>query len=95
MLPTYFQNMPFTSNSQIHRHHTRQIHDIHQPLAKHDFAKKCLRVYLPRTINNTSDSILDKINTHSLQGFSMYIKRYLLKNYQDTCMIQNCYICSR
>ena len=95
MLPTYFQNLPFTPRILLHEHNTRQIQDIQQPIAKHEFAKKCLRYYLPRTVNNTPDSILDKVNTHSLQGYSWYIKRHMLQNYQSACLIENCYICSR
>ena len=95
MLPNYFQNMPFTTNVHQHGHHTRQIHKIHQPFAGHDFAKRCLRFYLPRIINNSPDFILDKVDTHSLQGYSLYIKKYMLKNYQGTCTIVNCYVCSK
>ncbi len=35
------------------------------------------------TANNSPNSILDEINTHSLQGFSGYIKAHLLESYQE------------
>ena len=38
--------------------------------------------------------ILDKIDTHSLNGFTNYVKLFLLQTYQDTCTVPNCYICS-
>ncbi len=95
LLPNYLLLMPFDPNSHTHNHNTRQIQDIHQPYAKHEFAKRCLRFDLPHIINNTPNIILDKIHTHSLQGFSLYIKHYLLQSYQDVCIIENCYICSR
>ena len=37
---------------------------------------------------------LDKIDTHSLNGFTNYVKLFLLQTYQDTCTVPNCYICS-
>ena len=94
-LPTYHLELPFQANSFTHAYNTRQHHDIHQPLAKHEYAKKCLRFDLPRLINITPAIILDKVWTHSLQGFSWYIKQYTIQNYQETCNIENCYICSR
>ena len=34
-----------------------------------------------RTVNNSPNDITDKVHTHSLYGFSSYIKQYLLGNY--------------
>ena len=53
--------------------------------AKHEFAMKCLRHSLPKTINETPDAIKNKIYTHSLHGFIIYIKTCLLNNYSDIC----------
>ena len=41
-------------------------------------AENCIRHHLTINLNNTPGCILDKINTHSLQGFSFFIKRYYL-----------------
>ncbi len=30
---------------------------------------------------------------HSLQGFTRYIKDYILQSYQEICTVVNCYIC--
>ncbi len=38
-------------------------------------------------------AILDKIDIHSLQGFTRYIKDYILQSYQEICTVVNCYIC--
>ncbi len=95
MLPSYLLDMPFNQNTSVHEYNTRQQQNIHQPLAKHEFAKKCIRFHLPHIINSTSSNILDKVHTHSLQGFSWYIKQNMLQNYTDTCLIVNCYVCSR
>ena len=87
--------MPFITIADAHEYYTRQQGNIRQPFAKHEYAKRCIRFDLPRIINNTPTIILDKVDTHNLNGFSWYIKKYFLNNYQDTCNIRNCYICSR
>lgn len=94
-LPDYLLDMPFDTNANRHDHNTRHCNDIHQPLARHNYAKNCLRFDLPKLVNNTPSIITDKVHTHSLQGFSWYIKQYFIQNYQDSCMIENCYICNR
>ena len=38
-----------------------------------------------RTVNNSPNDITDKVHTHSLYGFSSYIKQYLLGNYEYNC----------
>ena len=43
---------------------------------------------------DTPHIILEKIDTHSLNGFTNYVKLFLLQTYQDTCTVPNCYICS-
>ena len=48
---------------------------------------------LPQLINNTSENVKDKFYTHSIGGFSRYLKNILIETYIDTCNIGNCYIC--
>ena len=36
--------------------------------------------------------ILNKISTHSLQGFAFYIKRTMINKYQTECDVKNCYV---
>lgn len=93
-LPSYLLDLPFHPNSDTHDYNTRQVDDIHQPLAKHDYAKLSLRFDLPRIVNDTPEIILDKIFTHSLDGFTWYTKQYIINSYQENCTINNCYICS-
>ncbi len=52
-------------------------------------------VIIFRTVNNTPINIIEKIYTHSIQGFSKYIKLNLLQSYKENCTIYDCYICSR
>ena len=62
---------------------------------KHEFAKKTLKYNLPYTINNTPHIVKDKVNTHSFQGFSLYVKQYLIRKYNTNCISLNCYICEQ
>lgn len=94
-LPVYLLSLPLQPNNENHNYNTRQSADIHQPLARHDYAKNCIRIDLPKVINSTPAIILDKITTHSLDGFSAYIKNYYIQSYEATCIIENCYICSK
>ncbi len=59
----------------------------------HEYARKCLRYHIPFVINNAE--IIDKIDTHILQGFAGYIKLRILQSYQDNCTLLDCYTCSR
>ena len=52
-----------------------------------------IRHQLVHVLNDTPDSIKTKVNTHSVQGFSTYIKRYYIGNYETECHTQNCYVC--
>ncbi len=92
-LPHYFQSLPFHPNTRTHDHDTCIKHKIHNPFGKHVFTKNCVQFDIPRIVNNCPISILDKINTHSLQGFSGYIKTNYLQCYQENCTIMDCYVC--
>lgn len=94
-LPHYLLNLPITTNTEVHNYNTRQQDHIHLSTVKHEYAKKCIRFDLPRLINDTPNDILSKVTTHSLDGFSWYIKQHILQGYSDSCIIPNCYICSR
>ena len=45
----------------------------------------CLRLDIPKLINNTDTIITEKIDTHTIQGFSKYIKRFVVNDYHETC----------
>ena len=59
------------------------------------FAENNIRNYIPKLVNQTESSIINKIPTYNLQGFCNYIKKHCLNMYQKDCSITNCYICSR
>ena len=64
-------------------------------LVKHDFSRKCIRYSLPILINTTPTIILDKITSHSIKGFTTYIKRSCIQKYTVLCQLANCFTCER
>ena len=63
------------------------------PKIQHEYAKGMIAYTLPKVINSTSNMIIDKIYTHSLYGFSLYIKHSFMNSYKYECNLANCYIC--
>ncbi len=56
---------------------------------KHEYARYCIRYCIPFIVNKSSPDIISKIDTHSLQGFSKYIKIKILVSYNESCTLQN------
>ena len=94
MLPSYFYTFPTTLNNQVHQLNTRR-RNIFPSRVNHEFAKCSLRYKQIDLVNSTPNMILDKINTHSYQGFSKYSKTFYLNRYETTCNNQNCFTCNR
>ena len=84
----------YIQNSNIHNHNTHSANELHKNRCIHVFAQKSLKLNITNIVNDTLHIILDKIDTHSLNGFTNYVKLFLLQTYQDTCTVPNCYICS-
>ena len=93
LLPTYFNCFPITPIHQIHQHSTRASSNLYTTRVNHEFAKRCVRHSIIKTLNHAPDLIKNIINTHSGHGFTSYIKTYYLRNYQFTCNVVNCYAC--
>ena len=93
LLPVYILNM-FTESIRNHRYNLRTRGPLEFVNSSTASGEKCLRCYLPNFINNSSSQVLDKINTHSYEGFSFFIKRTTLNSYRIECTVPNCYICS-
>ncbi len=87
-LPNYLQNLPFEANTK-----TRIQHNIHQPKTNHVYAKYCVHFDILSVINSSPKVLLYRIDTHRLQGFTRYIKDYILQSYQEIGIVVNCYIC--
>ena len=91
-LPAYLQHLNLLPNISIHSHNTRGKTDLHIHRTTHTFAKQCLRQNIPVLLNNAPSSITDKFLTHSIQGFSNYVKNHFVNKYQQHCTIPNCYM---
>ena len=94
-LPDYFLHLNTVTGAQTHSYNTRFRNNVRQIQLRHEFRMKCLHHEIARIANNTPPNILEKVYTHSLSGFILYIKSHMLKMYPDDCHLENCYICSR
>ena len=92
-VPEYFKSYNLHTQSNIHGRDTRYNHLIASYVTRIRLSEKCLRNNMIRIVNETSDLILSKIETHSYHGFSNYAKNEILKSYSAQCNIFNCYIC--
>ena len=48
----------------------------------------------PKIVNKSSYNILDKIYTHSLEGYISYIKNNIIDSYPTECTLSKGYICN-
>ena len=90
LLPKYFCNM-FEDEQQTHTYETRNRNAPKPP--KTSSAEKALRYMLPKTISQTPECITSKTETHSINGYTNYIKNMMLDRYNKTCVQADCYIC--
>ena len=88
-LPVYLINMSSLLQSVIYQHDIKQKRNY--SIAR-VFAKKCMRFCIPDILNKSSSIITDKIKTHNRKGFSVYLKCFLVNEYNLICLIPNCYI---
>ena len=91
LLPAYFQNM-FSNEPVPHDHFTRQSQPRIQ-ISKKKFTSKCIRYIIPKLHKTLPPLVTQKTSTHSLNGFSNYIKNYYCAKYTIDCAVVNCYIC--
>ena len=95
-VPHYFDtNMTLTQHSHVHSYPTRNNKKLRAPKIHHEFARKCIRYSIIQTVNDCPICITEKIYTHSLHGFASYVKYYMLKQYETSCDIENCYTCQK
>ena len=89
-LPVYTLNM-FTESIRNHGYNLRARGLLEFVNPSTASGEKCSRCYLPHFINNSSPQVLNKINTHSNEDFSFFIKRTKLSSYRIECTAPNCY----
>ena len=94
ILPPYFYSFNIATQGSIHEHDTRHRDDLRTERTRTVFAGKRLKMYLPQLVNKTPISLLGKIATHSIQGFSFNIKRSYLQSYVNECSSPDCYVCA-
>ena len=93
LLPSYFLNEMFFRNNEIHRYSTRNANRYSLPQVKHAYAQNNLRYKIPIRFNSSPAEIIGKISTHTIKGFSIYIKKYYIDRYEIVCTSRNCYVC--
>ena len=95
-LPPYFESMKPQLPEVCNTHYIRRP-TFHLPNITHEFAEHMLRFQLIKILNDENGSlmIIEKVFTHSFQGFKLYIKNNLIDSYSDQCYIINCEACER
>ena len=93
MLPNYFQSFGFAIRSDIHEYNTRNKNALETIETNTKLASNCIRHAIPKIINNTQVEVIENISTHSLDGFTWYIKQKFINSYEADCTVPNCYIC--
>ena len=93
-VPRYLNNM-FSETTPAHDYDTRFRHLGTARRSKTVLGSKCIRYELPMLLHTTPPCIKDKVMSHSPQGYSNYIKTYILNEYTYQCRIPNCYICNQ
>ena len=68
LLPPYTNNM-FSVATCACNYNLRVTKSLSDANTKTIGGEKCIRSYLPKVINGTDDDVVDKIATHSYQGF--------------------------
>lgn len=91
-LPNYFMGL-LKRNEDFHNHNTRGNSKYFIPPVKHEFAKNSINFSIPKIYNNYHENIINKINTHSYQGFINYAKSKIIELYETSCSVRNCRIC--
>ena len=93
LLPSYYLNNLFIRNFELHSYNVRNNDNLHLPRVRHEFAKSSIQYIIPITFNNAPSLIKEKIYTHSYKGFSQYVKKWYISQYNVQCNIPDCYVC--
>ena len=94
-VPSYFGAFEILRQIDLHGRNTRHNDRVPSIVTRTTSAQKCIRNYIPSIINSMPPNILDKIETHSFNGFVNYTKHVILDSYSLECSIENCYVCAR
>jgi len=98
-LPTYFYVSDIIRVNDANDHRYRTRYAINTLLIEYyprlELSKYSLKFQMACIINSSPPQITEKVATHSLEGFSSYIKNLYLQGYETICTIHDCYICNR
>ena len=93
-VPDYFTSFNLHTQGSSHDYNTRQRDDIRTNRVHINLTEKCLRNYLPKTINSIPNKVLIRIDTHSVDGFASAVKHHLISKYDMGCQDESCYFLS-
>ena len=93
LLPYYFNSIQYFRHLDRHNYETRNKSNIEVLPSRHAFVSNSICYRLPEILNSCPICIKEKIQTHSIAGFTKYIKNYFLEKYSLNCSVINCYIC--
>ena len=93
-LPRYFLSLQCVPRSSIHSHDTKSANKMDTIYTRTQMAAKCIRSQLPSLLNDTPDIILNKVDTHSIEGFSFFIKQYYSSQYTTQCQDREYFVCN-
>ena len=71
ILPKYLIDM-FSENRDVHNHNTRQTSHLHHGVTRTASARNCVRYSLPVLIDNAPNDVLQRVLTHSIDGFASF-----------------------
>ena len=77
--PKYFESM-VTESKDNHSHDTRHNSLLYQLPTKTSTGRLCIRHYIPKLLTKTPEYKTEKLDTHSVSGFSNYVKNYYIQN---------------
>jgi len=92
LLPDYFIETSFVKVLKHHYGTRNRLFEI--PKISHKYAENCVRYQLACLLNQTDKTIFEIALNHSEFAFAMYIKKYLINNYSETCTVPCCHVCS-
>ena len=94
MLPKYFKDI-FMNSRPVHEVNTRNNNYIILNQPNTVLAKESVRYKIPQIMLNVPKCIVDKVETHSTDGFVRYAKNHIIANYSSYCQDENCYVCNQ
>ena len=94
MVPTFFLSYNLPRHLDIHNYATRRNYLLVTPRLVYNICRCSMKYRLPSIVNAMPSQIIEKVYTHSIKGFSLYIKNKAVEEYEIECSNLNCYICN-